>query len=103
MAGNPPDVCRAPKHIFFLVIKDVLEGQRRVYAITTGPVHGSFWRSRRAGCIKDEQRILGVHFFWFAMIRDIGDNVVMPQVAILEPIDIAARNLDHDDVLYARR
>ena len=103
MAGNPPDVCRAPEHIFFLVVKDVLEGQRRVYAITTGPVHGSFWRSRRARCIKDEQGILGVHFFWFAIIGSIGDNVVIPQVAILEPIDITARNFDDDGVLYARR
>ena len=67
VAGDPADIGGAPENLALAVIKNVLVRQGRPHHVAAGGVQHPLRFSGRAGGIKNEQRVLGVHFLGFAI------------------------------------
>jgi hypothetical protein len=101
VASDPAHVGRAPVDFARTVIEHALVGQRRIQQVATSGVLHALGLARGAGGIKDEQGFFGAHLFWRAVGRSHGHQIVVPDVAVLVPGDVAAGALEHDDFLHA--
>ena len=93
---DPADIGGTPEYIPFMVIKDVLVGDRGVQEITAGGVQNPLGFAGRTRGIEDEQRILGIHDFHRAIVADLCRCLVIPDIAPFVPVDPAA-GMAYDD------
>ena len=102
VAGDPPDVCRAPVDVPVVIVEYVVMGHRGIRDVTARGMQHPFGLSSGAGCIQDEQRILGVHFFRRAVFRFRLHEIVIPMVPAGLPRHLASGSVDHNDMLDTR-
>ncbi|MNM95739.1 hypothetical protein D3C81_1081960 [compost metagenome] len=93
--GHPADIGGAPEHFAFTVIEYGLESQGGLQQVAGGGVQHAFGFAGAAGGVEDEQRVFGVHRLGRAVIADLFDRFVVPEVAAFTPGDLAAGALDH--------
>ena len=98
--GDPADIGRAPVNFTIVIVEHILMCHRRVDHVAAGCVQHALRLAGRSGGIEDEHRILGVHLLRRAVGRGAGHRLVIPDVASVDPGDIAAGATD-DDHLFA--
>ena len=103
VAGDPADVGGAEINIVVVDIENVFVRERAPEQITGGAVDDAFGFAGRAGSIKDEQKILGVHFFRRTIGGRLRHQIVIPDVAARHEIARLVVAFDDDDFFDARR
>ncbi|MCY1515956.1 hypothetical protein D9M68_505610 [compost metagenome] len=101
VAGHPADVGGAPEDFARAVVEHALVGQRGIDQVAAGGVQHALGLTGGAGGVEDEQRVLGAHFLRRAGAAGDLHQVLVPDVAMRVPLDLAAGALDHDDLLHA--
>src|SRR5690606_32049077 len=66
-----------------------------------GSVQHALGLAGGTGGVEDEQRLLGAHFLRRAGAAGNLHQVLVPDVAVLVPLDLGAGASDHDDLLHA--
>ena len=84
-------------------VKNVLVGECRLREVTAAGVKDSFWFTRCAGGVEDEQRVFGRERFGNVVIAHRRDFVVPPQITSVDPLDIHSGSLDDEHLLDRRR
>ena len=102
VAGDPADIGGAPVDVTILVIEYILMGHRGVDHIAAGGVKHTLRLAGRSRSIEDEHRILGIHLFGRAVCRRPVHRLMIPDIATVDPADVAA-GAAHDDDLVAVR
>ena len=102
MARNPTNVGRAPIDVARVVIEHVLVGHCRINQVAGSCVQYAFWFSGGAGGVKNEERILGTHFFTRAIRIDLVFKVVQPGIAALNPVNVTTGVADYQHFLERR-
>ena len=97
MTRDPADVGGTPVDVPGGVVEDVLMRQRREHEIAAGRVQHAFGLARRSGRVKNEQRVFSIHLLTRAVGIDLRFEIVQPNVAPLNPIDVSARVADDKD------
>ena len=101
VAGDPADVGGAPVDFARTVVEDPLVGQRGVHQVAAGGMQHALRLAGGAGGVEDEQRVLGAHFLGCASAAGNLHQVVVPDVAVLVPLDLRTGTLADDDLLHA--
>ncbi len=96
VTGDPADIRCAPIDIAFMIVEDIFMGHGGIDHIAAGRVQHAFGLAGGAGCIEDKQRVFCGHFCGFTLVRHILDHVVVPDIAPVDPIDLATRALHND-------
>ncbi len=94
--GHPADIGGAPIDIAVVIIEDVLMRHRGEDEIAASGVQYPLWLAGRARGVEDKEGILGAHLLRRTVARDRRGGLVIPDVAALDPTDIAA-GMAHDD------
>ena len=97
--GHPSDVRRAPKNIFVTNVEDVFRGRINADEITAGRVQDSFRLSGGAAGVKNVERMLAVESSRWAIIIDIFQLAMPPNVAPFLHVDIIVRALKNNHAL----
>ena len=85
-----------------MVVEDQFVGHRGVEDVTGGAVLHALRLAGAAGRVQDEQRVLRIHRLGFAGRRLSRDEVVVPDVAALGPVDVATGTAHDEDGLDVR-
>ncbi|MNV18867.1 hypothetical protein D3C71_1097050 [compost metagenome] len=99
---DPADVGGAPEHFAVAVIEHVLEGHRRLQQVAAGGVQHAFGFAGAAGGVEDEQRVFGVHRFGRAVVADVAQRLVIPDVPAFNPAHFILCTLDHHHGAHVR-
>ena len=95
VARNPTNICGAPKHVSFLIVKHVFESVAHIYHVTRGCMQHSFGLAGRSGCIKYEQGILCPHRSYRTYIRCPGHQIGPPQITAFLHINSSIAMIEH--------
>ena len=95
VAGDPAHVGGAPVDVAVLIVEHVLVGQGALQQVAGGGVHHALGLAGGAGGVQGEQRVLAVDPFRFAVRVRLGERVVVPDVTLVVPVDIAAGAFHH--------
>src|SRR5438270_4360987 len=98
--GDPTDIGGAPIDFALTIVEHVFVRHRSIDEVAAGGVQYSFRLSGRARSVEDEERVLSRHFLRRAIGRGGGADFVVPEVAALYPVDLAAGVTYDDDVPY---
>ena len=85
-----------------LDVEDVVMRVHRLEQIAGGGVFDALGLGRRSTGVEEIEEVLGVHLLSRTRAALLGDEVVVPVVATLDPLDVAAGALDDDHVLHRR-
>ncbi len=99
--GDPADVGGTPEDLARPVVEYPLVGQRHIQQVARAGMQDTFWLAGGARRIKDEQGLFRPHFLRRADFAGDVHQFVVPDVAMLVPLDIAAGATHNDDLLHA--
>jgi len=100
MAGHPAHVGGTPVDVAFLYVKGELGGHGCVQQVSGGGVQHALGFAGGAGGIQDKQRIFGIHGFRRAVGRGAGHGLVVPDVDLVVPGNVAAGAPDREYGVY---
>ena len=104
MSRHPADVRSAPPDVVFVHVKRKLVCVGAKEEVARRRVKGALGLSRRAGGVEDEEGILGIHRFRFALVARLGHLLMPPEVAARCPVDLdLLADPFHHDHLFDRR
>ncbi|MNL30932.1 hypothetical protein D3C87_1526970 [compost metagenome] len=70
--------------------------------VAAGGVQHAFGFAGAAGGVEDEQRVFGIHGFRRAVVADIAQRLVIPDVPAFNPVHLILCALDHDHGAHVR-
>jgi hypothetical protein len=101
VARHPADVGGAPEDVVLVVVEDGGEGEIGVNEVSAGRVQHALRLAGGAGGVQDEQRVFRVHALGLAFGGLVRDDVLVPDVAALDPVDRRPGIADDDHFLDA--
>ena len=104
MSGHPARVSGTPIAVFIVDIENIFERCIRPDHVTTVRMQNGFWSARRAGRVKNVQRIFRVHHFGgaFAVCNWQRTQIVIPMIAADFHRHFMSHAFDNDHVLHGR-
>jgi len=81
-----------------VIIEDVLVGHGGVDQIAAGGVQNAFGLAGGTGGVEDEERVLGVHLFRWAVGRGFRHELAPLEIPSGRPGDLTTRMLHHDNL-----
>ena len=102
MAGDPPHIGGAPVHVLVLQVEDVLGSQLGPQQVTRRGVQDALGFAGRSAGIQDEQRRLGIHLRGRALIGNVLELAMPPDIPLFGHLHLIAAATDDDHLLDGR-
>src|SRR5690554_3548608 len=99
VTGDPAHVSSTPVDIAIVVIEHILVGQAGINHVAASSVLEPLGRAGRTGGVEDEERVFGVHFLGRTVTGLLVHYFVIPDVATVVPVNLAAGTLDHQHLV----
>src|SRR5262249_61188368 len=86
MAGHPSDVGSTPVNVVFFEIKDPFRSEICADRISARRMHEPFRLARRSRGVKDVERVFGIEWLGWTIVRRFFHQLVPPVIASWLPI-----------------